>query len=171
MKKTILLITAALVLFNLSTAFAQNQDIDTAIGGLWENLYDNHEKLKIAHGDLLAIAKSIQSSDNEVDSIISLSQNIQSAMLVHKYLIPVVSLSRSIRQDNLLYYYKIVNGALLNSKFDLNNSYEMIQTVYPYREKKSTLHTTDKVKSILRETLSKIEPVLNTLSRVSGSSQ
>lgn len=171
MKKSILLITAVTVLFNFSTAFSKDQDINKTIGGLWKNLYDNHEKLKNAHSDLIAIAKSIPTPDNQVEAMINISQGIRSAMFVHKYLIPTASLSFSIRQDNLIYYYKVANGAFLNSKFDLNQIYEMVQALYPYLEKKSALHTTDKVKSILRDTLSKIESVLNILSKVTGQTQ
>ncbi len=169
MKKTILFITAALVLFNFSTAFAQDGDIKKALKSLQDRLILNGKRLTDARGNLWAIAETIQ-DENQVQAIVNINRTIIEAELVHKYLIPIAMLSQSIREDKLK-FYKIIYDALLESKQDLDSFYNEAQIYYPYLEKKSLLDTTDKIKEILRDTIKLIEITLNLLSKITGSSQ
>ncbi len=169
MKKTILLITAALVLFNFSTAFAQDGDIKKALKSLQDRLILNGKRLTDARGNLWVIAETIQ-DENQVQAIVNINRTIIEAELVHKYLIPIAMLSQSIREDKLK-FYKIIYDALLESKQDLDSFYNEVQIYYPYLEKKSLLDTTDKIKEVLRDTIKLIEITLNLLSKITGSSQ
>ena len=169
MKKAILLIAAALVLFNFSTAFAQDEDIKKALKSLQDRLILNGKRLTDARGNLWAIAETIQ-DENQVQAIVNINRTIIEAELVHKYLIPIAMLSQSIREDKLK-FYRIIYDALLESKQDLDSFYNEAQIYYPYLEKKSLLDTTDKIKEILRDTIKLIEITLNLLSKITGSSQ
>lgn len=169
MKKFIFLITAALVLFNFSTAFAQDEDIKKALKSLQDRLILNGKRVTDARGNLWAIAETIQ-DENQVQAIVNINRTIIEAELVHKYLIPIAMLSHSIREDKLK-FYRIIYDVLLESKQDLDNCYNGIQIYYPYLEKKSLLDTTDKIKEVLRDTISVIDPAIQLLSKATGSAQ
>jgi len=83
MKKIILLITAALVLLNFSTAFAQDEDINKALKSLQDRLIHNGKRLTDARGNLWAIAETIQ-DENQVQAIVNINRTIIEAELVHK---------------------------------------------------------------------------------------
>jgi hypothetical protein len=169
MKKTILLIAAVTVLFNFSTAFAQDEDIKKALKSLQDKLILNGKRLTDARGNLWGIAETIQ-DENQVQAIVNINRTIIEAELVHKYLIPIAMLSQSIREDKLK-FYRIIYDALLESKHDLNSFYNEVQIYYPYLEKKSLLDTTDKIKEVLRDTISEIDPAIQLLSKATGSAQ
>jgi hypothetical protein len=170
MKKIILLITAALVLLNFSTAFAQDEDINKALKSLQDRLIHNGKRLTDARGNLWTIAETIQ-DENQVQAIVNINRTIIEAELVHKFLIPTARLSRLIREDRLKLSYKIIYDALLESKQDLDSCYNEVQIYYPYLEKKSLRDTTDKIKEVLRDTISEIDPAIQLLSKATGSAQ
>ena len=170
MKKIILLITTALVLFNFSTTFAQDEDINEALETLQEKLILNEKKLDDARTDLGAIM-GIHQSEEDCDTIVDIDLAVSEANQIYKYLIPIALLSRYVSEDNLKWCYRIIYDALLESKQDLDRCYNRAQIYYSEIEEKSLFDTADKIEEVLRDTISEIDPAIQLLSKATGSAQ
>jgi len=171
MKKTILLITTTLLLFSFSTVHAQDQDISKALVILSGKLNRNFDILRNSRTDLWNIAGSHKLYERQVNAILTMNENITAVRMVHKYLIPTAMLSFYIRKDELINYYRITHYALSNSNTDLNELLERSKYYYPDLENKALLHTADKFRDILRDSLREIDPVLKLLSKAIGPTQ
>ena len=172
MKKTILLITAVTVLFSFSTVFAQNNVVSIKLELLSSVLSANHNQLQKISRNFFSILDSIPDDRIlEYRSILYIIGDIQEAHMVHQYLLPLLSFRDYIREDNAQSYYKTLLSVLLFAKNDLDEGYRFIQTQYSYLKKRSALHTADKAKGILRDSISEIDSAIKELSKVSDSSQ
>lgn len=168
MKKTIFLITTAFGLFNFSPAIAQAQDLDTAINTLSGTILSNKKKLNDTLVDLNAIVKSINVGTAQFSATTAIFDDNRTALLVHEYLFPVFMLSHWTKEDDIINYFSVLLHYLKMSRKNLNIHEKNIEKMYPHLKNKAALHSADKVKKILRDSLSQIDPVLIMLSKSTG---
>jgi len=164
MKKIILLLTLALLILSNNISYSQDALLSVSLLELSKTLNDNDKEIKATRKDFVAMigVTDSQTQKQILLQLISTLDQYHLILLYQRYLLvmyPIVNKN----QRNL--YYALLKESLSNSKKYTDWLYKAFEGFYLYLEMTSALHSVDKVKKNMLDTLAKIDSTSELLSK------
>ena len=164
MKKIIFLLPLALLILSNNISYSQDVPLLASLREFNETLTISYKEITATRKDFTAMigVTDSQTQKNILLQLMSKLEQYQLILLYQRYLLvmyPIVNKN----QRNL--YYALLKESLSNSKKHIAWLYEAFTGIYPYLEIASALHSVDKVKKNMLNTLAKIDSTSGLLSK------
>lgn len=89
--------------------------------------------------------------------------DLETAQIVYELQNYLIFVKKYVRRDEVKNYCDLLMQSLSSSKLEIDNSYRKIQVSYPYLINRAALHSADRAKENLLDTLSEIESTMKVL--------
>ena len=170
MKKIILLLTLALLILSNNVSYSMDTQIVPTLLELMDTLVENDTEIIATLNDFKAIKNASKNIDQKVYLIILISalKEYETVLTYQAYvLLSITYLDRNKRYD----YLKWLNNSLLKSKELIGQFIRRFEFLYPQLEAVAALHSADKAKKNMLDTLAKIDSTIGLLSKKIKSKQ
>ena len=161
-KKILVPLTLLLVVFSFNLSYSQDVSIADSLFILASSLNRNYNELQDIRSDLASIGKVTKDQADKI-AVGQIVGFVNIAATVYEYQIAFLSTSALIREDKLKVYCELSRVGLKRTKKYIDYYYESTQKTYPFLENKAALHTVDKVKKNLLDSLGEIESTMKVL--------
>lgn len=162
MKRILFTVPILLLAFYANTSYSQNVNAAKTVDSLIPKLQADVKELETIMSDLHEI-KQIENDRLQKEILESLFGATQQAILVCEYQALLILVMYDVKLDKLKSYFKLLKLSFSKSKENLNYCFGMASGSYRFLKLPSALHTTDKLKKNLRDTLDEFESIIEIL--------
>ena len=166
MKRILCLVTALLVGLTFNVSAAQDEKIDEALRSLARTLWSYSEELQTIQNDLVSIARAESSkSYNKAGLVLDLTDDIEDVETILKYEFFILVTKPFISKDKIKPYCQHIWHTLEYSNMHIKSLQKHLQDIYGLVEDKAALHSVDRAKKIIRDSLAKNESTMDFLDK------
>ena len=174
MKMILFSVTISLAVFSFNISHSQDASVSYSKEAIVDELLDKTSvKLKAYMGDmgtihkaLGKIAHSYRYDESQFDAILSISSCISDVAFTFKWQVIVLSTKDYVDRRRMKPYYQNIYKTLMFSYGLSQSNYKKINDHYPYLQNQPALHSADKAKKLLSESISAIEATILVLEKV-----
>ena len=158
MKRILFLVTALLMVFSFNISSAQNVKIDQELRGLARNIWKYSDELQSIQNDLVSIAQAeTVKSYKKASLILDLADDVERTETIMQYEFFILVTKPFIDEDKMKPYCQHIFHTLEYSMMQINSFHKHLQDIYDLVENKAALHSADKAKKIIKDSLTEIE--------------
>ena len=162
MKRILFSITVMLVVFSFNISYSQDVSIDGVLDNLPKKMWPHFQEIGAIKKDFWVIIKNTDNM-NQKSVMFDLLNGINDASDIYDCQLKLLFTKLFVDESKMKPYYEFIHHTLKMSYVDLDNAHKTIQDYYTLVENKAALHSADKAKKILRDSLSEIESTMTLL--------
>lgn len=166
MKKVLCLVTLLLAGFTLNASATQDEKIDEALRSLARTLWSYSEELQTIQNNLVAIAKTESSeSYNQAGLVLDLTEDVEDVETILKYEFFILVTKPFINKDKIKPYCRHIWHTLEYSSMHIKSLQNHLHDIYGLVENKAALHSVDRAKKIIKDSLAENESTMDFLDK------
>ena len=165
MKKNIFIISLVLIVLSTNISFSRNLKIGEVLKSLSMKLEFNRKELHNINDDLLAIQQASIGESN-IDNLSSIIDNISRARESYLYQLYLIDVKAYVNENKLNEFFFLSIKTLQITKEVIEHCNKVISFSYPFLINKAALHSVDKARKNMLDSVNEIESTIMILNNI-----